>query len=112
MLEALSIPDDGKLNYTTFLEVLAVAKKDPYAKTILVRFVEENFRDDLRRLLTSKLEFVELRLDQRLRGVPAGPSQGQASKDGGHHQILPQPLQEIPQGEEAHTQASGGGRGA
>ena len=75
-LEALGILDEGKLNYTLFLEVLAVAKKDPYAKTILVRFVAENFREDLRRLVTSELEFVELKwtrdFEEYLRDPPRG----------------------------------------
>jgi len=76
-LEAIGILDEGRLNYTLFLEVLAAAKRDPYAKNLLVRYVATNFREDLKRLVvSSELEFVELKwtrdFEEYLRNPPRG----------------------------------------
>ena len=59
--EALSAPDrlrtmglvrdDGSIDYSLALEVLALASKDEYLKDAMLRFVAREFGEDLRRML-------------------------------------------------------------
>ena|GEM_PF-1916870 len=41
--------EDGTVDYAAALEVLALATRDEYLKQAVLRFVVQNFRDDLRR---------------------------------------------------------------
>jgi len=51
-LKALGIVrDDGVVDYGLVLRILAVAAKDEYLKNAILRFVVENFREDLRKML-------------------------------------------------------------
>ncbi len=49
---ALSIlRDDGTIDYSLALEILAVARDDEYLKNAILRFVVQEFREDLRKML-------------------------------------------------------------
>jgi len=51
-LKALGIlRDDGVVDYSLALEILAIAKEDEYLKNAILRFAVENFREDLRKML-------------------------------------------------------------
>jgi len=43
--------EDGIVDYQLALEVLALAKRDEYLRNALLRFVVQEFREDLRRML-------------------------------------------------------------
>ncbi len=45
------IRDDGSVDYSLILQSLALAHKDEYLKQAILRFVIENFREDLRKML-------------------------------------------------------------
>jgi len=58
-LKALGIlRDDGTVDYSLALEVLAIAKDDEYLKNALLRFVVQEFREDLKRMLGASLAHV------------------------------------------------------
>jgi len=42
---------DGTIDYSLALEILAVAKDDEYLRDAILRFVVQNFREDLRKML-------------------------------------------------------------
>jgi len=52
--------DDGAIDYSLALEVLAVTKDDEYLKNAVLRFVVQEFRDDLRKMLG--ISFAGIRL--------------------------------------------------
>ena len=43
--------DDGTIDYSLALEILAVAKDDEYLKNAILRFVVQEFREDLKKML-------------------------------------------------------------
>ena len=43
--------DDGTIDYSLALEILAVAKDDEYLKNVILRFVVQEFREDLKKML-------------------------------------------------------------
>jgi len=45
------LKNDGAVDYSLALEILAVAKDDGYLKNALLRFVAQEFRGDLRKML-------------------------------------------------------------
>jgi len=51
---------DGSVDYSLALEILAIAKGDEYLKNAILRFVAQEFRDDLRRMLGISLAGVKL----------------------------------------------------
>jgi len=60
-LRALGIVrDDGSVDYSLALEILAMAKGDEYLKNAILSFVVKEFRDDLRRMLGVSLAGVKL----------------------------------------------------
>ena len=64
-LRALGIlRDDGTVDYGLALEVLALARSDEYLKSALLRFVVQEFREDLRRMLGASFAGVVLRWDE------------------------------------------------
>jgi len=51
-LRALGIVrDDGSIDYSLALEMLAVARNDEYLKNAILRFVVQEFSEDLKRML-------------------------------------------------------------
>jgi len=51
-LKALGVvKEDGVVDYGLVLRILAIAAKDEYLKNAILRFVVENFREDLRKML-------------------------------------------------------------
>ena len=61
-LRALGIlRDDGSVDYGLALEILALASRDEYLKQAILRFVVDNFREDLRKMLNVSLARVEFR---------------------------------------------------
>ncbi len=60
-LRALGIlRDDGGVDYGLALEVLALAKRDEYLKNAILRFVVQEFREDLRKMLGISLAGIKL----------------------------------------------------
>jgi len=54
------VRDDGSVDYSLALEILAIAKGDEYLKNAILSFVVKEFRDDLRRMLDISLAGVKL----------------------------------------------------
>jgi len=52
---------DGTVDYGVALKILAVAARDEYLKNAILRFVVENFREDLRKMLGAS--FAEIRFE-------------------------------------------------
>ncbi len=52
--------DDGTIDYSLALEILAVARDDEYLKNAVLRFVVQEFKDDLKRMLG--ISFTGIRL--------------------------------------------------
>ena len=64
-LRALGIlRDDGTVDYGLALEVLALAKNDEYLKNAILRFVVQEFREDLKKMLGISFAGVVLRWDE------------------------------------------------
>jgi len=60
-LKALEIVKEGGLvDYGLALKILALASKDEYLKNAILRFVVQEFRDDLRRMLGISLAGIKL----------------------------------------------------
>ena len=53
--------DDGTIDYGLALEILAVAKDDEYLKNALLRFVVQEFREDLKKMLGISFAGITLR---------------------------------------------------
>ena len=63
-LRALGIlRDDGSVDYGLALEVLALAKNDEYLKNAVLRFVVQEFREDLKKMLGMSFSGTVLRWD-------------------------------------------------
>ncbi len=48
------------INYTFILQVITVAMKDPYARSLVLRYITQHYREDLRQLLETELEMNRL----------------------------------------------------
>ena len=59
-LESLGIISGDKVNYTLLLQILAVAMRDPYARSLVLRYVTQHYREDLRRMLETQLKLKRL----------------------------------------------------
>ncbi|MEM4971023.1 MAG: integrase [Sulfolobales archaeon] len=53
--------EDGTVDYSLALEILAVAKDDEYLKNAILKFVVQEFREDLKRMLGISFAGVELK---------------------------------------------------
>jgi intergrase/recombinase len=56
--------EDGTIDYSLALEILAVAKDDEYLKNALLRFVVSEFREDLKKMLGISFAGITLRWDE------------------------------------------------
>ena len=66
-LKALGIVrDDGTIDYSLALEILAMAKNDEYLKNAILRFVVQEFREDLRKMLGLGMAHVVFKWRARL----------------------------------------------
>jgi len=54
------IREDGVVDYGLVLRILAVAAKDEYLKNAILRFVVENFREDLKKMLGISFTGIKL----------------------------------------------------
>jgi intergrase/recombinase len=64
-LRALGIVrDDGTIDYSLALEILAIAKDDEYLKNAILRFVVSEFREDLKRMLGISFAGITLKWDE------------------------------------------------
>ncbi|MCC6014473.1 MAG: integrase [Desulfurococcaceae archaeon] len=61
LMAAGILREDGTVDYAAALELLALAARDEYLKQALLRFTVENFREDLRRMLSLSLAHVVFR---------------------------------------------------
>jgi len=52
--------DDGTIDYSLALEILAIARDDEYLKNAILRFVVQNFREDLRKILGISFAGIKL----------------------------------------------------
>jgi len=52
---------DGTVDYSLILQAIALATRDEYLKQVLLKFAVENFREDLRRMLSLSLAHVVFR---------------------------------------------------
>jgi intergrase/recombinase len=52
------IRGDGSIDYSLILQAIALATRDEYLKQALLRFTVENFREDLRKMLSLSLAHV------------------------------------------------------
>ena len=59
-LESLGIVKENMVNYTFILQVITVAMKDPYARNLILRYITQHYREDLRQLLETELEMNRL----------------------------------------------------
>jgi len=50
--------DDGTVDYSLALEILAIARDDEYLKNAILRFVVQEFREDLKRMLGVSLAHI------------------------------------------------------
>jgi len=61
-LKALGIlHEDGTIDYSLALEILAIAKDDEYLKNAILRFVVQEFREDLKKMLGISFAGIVLR---------------------------------------------------
>jgi len=64
-LRALGVVrEDGTIDYQLALEVLALARRDEYLRSALLRFVVQEFREDLKRMLGASFSGVVLKWDE------------------------------------------------
>lgn len=64
-LRALGIVrDDGTVDYSLALEILAIAKDDEYLKNVILRFVAQEFREDLKKMLGVSFAGIVLKWDE------------------------------------------------
>ena len=52
---------DGTINYSIVMEILKEASRDEYLKQPIIRFVVDNFREDLKRFMGYSITNIELR---------------------------------------------------
>ncbi|MEM1842696.1 MAG: integrase [Ignisphaera sp.] len=53
--------DDGTIDYSLVLEILSIARSDEYLKNAILRFVVQEFREDIRKMLG--ISFTGIRLE-------------------------------------------------
>jgi len=64
-LRALGIlKEDGAIDYSLALEILAIARDDEYLRNALLRFVVQEFREDLKKMLGISFAGIVLRWDE------------------------------------------------
>lgn len=62
LLESMGIiRHDGTVDYPIVIEILRQASRDEYLKQLIIRFVVENFREDLKRYIGSSVMNIELK---------------------------------------------------
>jgi len=54
------VREDGAIDYSLALEILAIAKHDEYLKNAILRFVVQEFREDLKRMLGVSFAGIKL----------------------------------------------------
>lgn len=60
-LKVLGLVDEkGVVDYGLVLRILAIAARDEYLKNAILRFVVENFREDLRKMLGISFAGIKL----------------------------------------------------
>jgi hypothetical protein len=55
------IREDGSIDYSLVLQAVALASRDEYLKQALLKFTVENFREDLRKMLSLSLAHVSFK---------------------------------------------------
>jgi len=64
-LKALGVlRDDGTVDYGLALEILAIARNDEYLKNALLRFIAQEFREDLKKMLGVSFAGIVLHWDE------------------------------------------------
>jgi hypothetical protein len=58
------IRGDGSIDYSLILQAIALAHRDEYLKQALLRFVVENFREDLRKMLGASYAHIKFTWDK------------------------------------------------
>ncbi len=65
LLESMGvIRRDGTIDYPIVIEILKEASKDEYLKQIIIKFVVDNFREDLKRFMGYSIANIELRWNE------------------------------------------------
>jgi intergrase/recombinase len=59
-LESLGILRENMVNYTLILQIITVAMRDPYSRDLVLRYITQHYREDLRQLLETELEMNRL----------------------------------------------------
>jgi hypothetical protein len=55
---------DGSVDYSVAVEILRRSLQDPYLKSLLLKFIAEHFREDLRKLLSISVYGIRLHWDE------------------------------------------------
>jgi hypothetical protein len=55
---------DGSVDYSAAIEILRRSLQDPYLKSLLLKFVAEHFREDLRKLMSISVYGIRLQWDE------------------------------------------------
>jgi intergrase/recombinase len=55
---------DGSVDYSVAVEILRRSLQDPYLKSLLLKFVAEHFREDLRKLMSISVYGIRLQWDE------------------------------------------------
>jgi intergrase/recombinase len=55
---------DGSVDYSVAVEILRRSLQDPYLKSLLLKFVAEHFREDLRKLMSISIYGIRLQWDE------------------------------------------------
>jgi len=56
--------DNGAVDYSVAVEILRRSLQDPYLKSLLLKFVAEHFREDLRKLVSISIYGIKLHWDE------------------------------------------------
>jgi intergrase/recombinase len=56
--------DNGAVDYSVAVEILRRSLQDPYLKSLLLKFVAEHFREDLRKLMSISIYGIRLHWDE------------------------------------------------
>ncbi|MEM1741107.1 MAG: hypothetical protein QXV11_06570 [Desulfurococcaceae archaeon] len=52
--------DDGTVDYSLVLEILSIVRSDEYLKNAVLRFVVQEFREDVRKMLGVSFAGIKL----------------------------------------------------
>ncbi|MEM1920481.1 MAG: integrase, partial [Ignisphaera sp.] len=52
--------DDGTVDYSLILEIVSIARSDEYIKNALLRFVVQEFKEDIRKMLGVSFAGIKL----------------------------------------------------